>query len=573
MRRVLDWLDERTAYRSAVSSFVDEPIKGGARYAYALGMTLLVMFIAQMITGVLLMLTYAPSTHDAWSSVYYVQYKVGLGWFVRGMHHWGASAVMITMGLHLLQVTIYGAYRKPREVNWWLGLVLMQLIVFLGISGYLLPWDMKGYWATTVATNIAGSMPVIGPKLRDLVVGGPQYGQATLTRIYTAHVAVLPLLVLMVIALHYGLRKKHGVTPPAGADLAVTQKYFPSQFMRDISLSLFAVFAVAGVTIAFHGAPLDAPADPTVDYPPRPEWYFLWLYQLLNLVPGKLEFLVTLGIPGVLGGFLAALPLIDRAGTNRVRDRIKWVAPVVFAAAGVVGLTAMAMRKDHYDPKYQAERRTADSRAARTVALASNGIDPGGPLEMLRKDPLTRGRDLYFEHCTGCHTLSDEGRLVGESHGPDHTGFASRAWMIQFLNTPQSARFFGNTEHDSMPSQRRLGDVSIRAITEFLYEEGREPLDSPGDATSVTRGKALFESKCMGCHTYAGDGDFGGMGGPDLTTYASRTWIYRQITDPKRHYPENSEMPAYEAELSEHDRWMLAGFLRQQRFTPKGGSR
>jgi ubiquinol-cytochrome c reductase cytochrome b subunit len=560
-RRFSEYLDARTGLVSALRRAVDVELVGGPRWAYVFGSGLAVVLLSQVLTGVLLMTTYVPSVRDAWSSVFYIQHRVGAGWLVRGLHHYGAYAMMIVMSLHLLQVAVYGAYRRPREVTWWIGVGMLAVVSAMAVTGYLLPWDLKGYWATTVATNIAGSVPLLGPAVRDLIVGGPEYGQATLTRMFTLHVAALPGLLGLLLVAHVVAYRRHGPTPPAGADASRRDPYAPGQLARDLA---FAAAVLASVVIAasYLGAPLDAPADPEVLYPPRPEAYFLWLYELLNLVPGQLEGLVTLGVPVLVGGFLLALPLVDRGQSTRVRARIPFVVPVVLGFVAVGALTWSALRRDALDPDFQAQRAEADRRAARAVALAKQGIPPAGPLAMLASDPLTRGRDLFHRECVGCHVLDGE----GERWAPEHTGFASRSWIRLVLHDPDDPRLFGVTGITGMPSQDRLGEESLAAITEFLFAEGRERQDPPVDEALAARGKPLFESKCLGCHTYAGDGDWLAEGGPDLTAWGSRTWIARQIAHPDRIYGAKNEMPGYAEALSEHDIRMIAGYLRQQRF-------
>jgi len=566
--RVFDWLDDRTGYRALTRAALDQEIQGGARWAYVFGSGLAVVFLSQLVTGLMLMVTYTPSVHDAWSSVFYLQHRVTAGWFVRGLHHYGAYAMMLVMGLHMLQVAVYGAYKRPREVNWWAGLVLLALIVGMGVTGYLLPWDMKGYWATTVATNIAGSTPLIGPAIRDLVVGGPEYGQSTLTRMFTLHVGVLPGLVGLVLVGHVVLFRRHGPTAPAGADLAKKQRYFPAQIGRDLLFAV-AVLSVLALFTVQLGAPLDAPADPAILYPPRPEAYFLWLYELLNLVPGKLEMLVTLGLPAIGGALLFALPFFDRKPTTRVRDRLLFVAPILLAALAILALTAVSLRADANDPEYQAQRDDADLRAARSIMLAKRGIPPGGPLAMLENDPLTRGADLFASECASCHVLDGE----GERWAPEHTGFGSRAWVRAMLHDPDDVRFFGLTGIVGMSSQDRLGDNQLTSVTEYVFSLGHEPQDPAFDAELATRGQHVFETKCMNCHVFEGDGDYLAEGGPDMTGYASRTWILRQTANPEGHYGELNEMPPYADELSEHDLRMLAAYLRLQRFaSPSTGA-
>src|SRR6202012_5130999 len=190
--KLLDWLDDRTGYRDLAREALYERIPGGARWRYVWGSTLVFTFSVQVITGLFLWMAYSPSAQTAWESVYFLQNQVWGGAFLRGIHHFMAQAMVVLLVLHLMQVVIDGAYRAPREVNFWLGLVLMQIVLALSLTGYLLPWDQKGYWATIVATNIASIVPGVGEQLERLIVGGSEYGHHTLTRFFALHAGVLP---------------------------------------------------------------------------------------------------------------------------------------------------------------------------------------------------------------------------------------------------------------------------------------------------------------------------------------------------------------------------------------------
>jgi ubiquinol-cytochrome c reductase cytochrome b subunit len=579
LNKVADWFDERTGYRSLVSHALDEEIAGGARWAYVFGSGLLTIFICQVVTGLMLMATYTPSMTGAWSSVFYVQHKVAGGWFVRGLHSYGAQAMILVLGMHLLQVALYGAYKRPREVTWWLGLGLLGVVQGLGLTGYLLPWDQKGYWATKVATNIAGTLPVIGTAAQALIVGGTEYGQSTLTRFYVLHVGVLPATLALIVTAHVAMFRRHGATPPASADLSRKDAFYPAQLARDVGFAVLIVLAMALLTASTHGAHLDAPADPTVDYNPRPEWYFLFLFQLLKYLPGSLELVGTVVLPGLAGAFLFVLPFLDRGESKRVRDRLPWLAPILVGAIGIVILTSLSKSEDAADTAYQAGLAASHVRAERAIHLASKGIPPAGPLELLRNDPMTRGADVYAQHCQKCHVLGGQ----GERDAPDHTGFGSRAWIMGLLHNPDDDHYFGKTDIDDMKPMGKLGEAKLKAAAEFLYSLGREPQD-PGtiDKALAAEGEALFKDKCMNCHTYEGDGAFL-LEGPDMTGYASRTWLVHQIEDAEQHYGELNDMPKFKGDLDDNDIAMVAAYLRQQRFkdvdfkveppAPRGGDK
>jgi ubiquinol-cytochrome c reductase cytochrome b subunit len=563
LAKIADWLDARTSYRALVSAALDEEIEGGARWAYVFGSALLVLFSVQVATGILLLLTYTPEVGSAWASVYYVQDKVTGGWFVRGLHHYGAQAMVVVLGMHILQVATYGAYKKPREVTWWFGLGLLACVQGLALTGYLLPWDQKGYWATKVATNIAGTVPVVGPAIQTLIVGGHDYGQSTLTRFFALHVAVLPAGLALLAALHVALFRKHGVTPPTGADLGRKDRFYPAQLARDVGFAVLVLGVVAILTAATRGAHLDAPADPAVDFPPRPEWYFLFLFQLLKYLPGSLELVGTVILPGLAGAFLFALPFLDRGPSRKVGDRLPWLVPIVLGAAGIVALTVQSFNDDAHDVKFQRSRVKAEARAARALHLAKQGIPPGGPLEMLRVDPLTHGPDVYAQYCQKCHVLGGE----GERAAPDHDGWGSREWILGMLREPDADHNFGKTGIDGMKSMTKLGEPSLRAVSEFLFSLGHEKGDPPYDAPVAAQGRAVFKDKCMDCHPFEGDGAFTDEG-PDMTGYASRAWIERQIADPgaETQYGEMNEMTAFRDELEPQDIRTVAAWLRLQRF-------
>jgi hypothetical protein len=171
-----DWLDERTGLSAGFQSSAYENIPGRFALALRWGSTLVFTLTVQFITGVFLWMAYSPSSHTAWESVYYIQNEMLGGWLLRGLHHYTAQAMNVLLVLHLLQVVIDGAYKAPREINFWFGFLLLQLVLALSLTGYLLPWDQKGFWATKVTTNIMGIVPVVGPWLQKLIIGGSEYG-------------------------------------------------------------------------------------------------------------------------------------------------------------------------------------------------------------------------------------------------------------------------------------------------------------------------------------------------------------------------------------------------------------
>jgi len=567
--RISDWFEERTGFRTLLTQAFDTEIAGGASFAYVLGSALTVLLLSQTITGALLMATYTPSVTGAWASVYFIQKQVWGGWFVRGLHAYGAQAMIIVMGLHLVQVALYGAYKRPREVNWWIGLVLMALLVAWALTGSPLPWDEQGYWASRIEFSIIGAMPLVGSTLERLLVGGTEAGQSTLSRLYALHVGVLPTLFAAVLFWHIALFRRHGPTPYVVADPNVRERYFPQQAALDVVFAVVVMLSISIWSAATSGAPLTAPVDTGVDFSARPVWYFLFLYKLRILLPPSLELIATLVLPGAMAGFLFLLPLLDRGPDKSLGRRAGWLAPIGVVVLSGAGLTTLALRDDAQDPHFIKSAQKAEQRAQRALTLAASGIPPEGPLAMLERDPQSRGSQLYAQYCASCHVLGGE----GEYESPVHTGFASRTWIAGMLHDPQDVRYFGRTSIDEMQSQdEKLNEAERRAVIEFLFAQGAEPGDPPYDVALVKQGEPVFMKKCTKCHLFNGEGQ-DTFDGPDLTGYASQAWLSKQIREPEAIYGEGlNEMTAFADDFTDNDLRMLTAYLRQQRFfAPEAG--
>jgi quinol-cytochrome oxidoreductase complex cytochrome b subunit/mono/diheme cytochrome c family protein len=404
------WLEDRTGLVSACRAVVREPLPGGARWRHVFGPALTAAFLVQLVTGLLLMSAYVPTVTQAWGSVWFIQTQMSMGWFIRGLHHFGSSAVVVLLALHLVQVVATRAYRAPREVNWWLGLLLMLAALGLALTGYLLPWDQKGYWAAKVATSIMGSTPGIGTSILDVIVGGSEYGNLTLTRLYAIHVGLLPLCLICLLVLHILLYYRHGASAPAGA--AGAEPAWPGQVARNLTAAVVMLAIVVGVVLWNHGVSLEAPADPgSKDYPARPEWYFLSLFQMLNYFKSPYEVIGTHILPGLLFAFLAALPLLDRVLPRLVFGTACGVLAIALLGAGY--LTAEAVWSDIHNPGFREARGKADIQRERTMFLAgAEGVPPDGAAYILQRDPLTHGRAVLEAKCLSCHYDGGRGQVT-----------------------------------------------------------------------------------------------------------------------------------------------------------------
>lgn len=591
LTKIGDWIDERAGHRKLLHEMLDEPIVGGARWAYVFGSALAITFVIQAVTGVLLMTGYAPSSTTAWSSVHYISFVASGGWLIRGLHHFGSQAMIVLCGLHLFQVAIFGAYKRPREMNWWFGLLLLAMTLGFGLTGYLLPWDQKGYWATQVATNIAGTSPVIGPQLQLLLQGGAEYGNLTLTRFYALHVGVLPASLALVLVAHVALFRKHGVTPPTNADLTVIEPFYPRQVWKDLAAGLAVLAVLFVLAMREHGAPLDAPADPASDYPARPEWYFLPLFQLLKYFHGPLEIVGTMGIPTVAALYLALLPVFDKKETTALRPRLAVLTPLFVGAVGIVVLTMLSMRSDAGDAKFQAARTVADRRAQIAITLAKNGVPPSGPLDMLKNDPELRGEAIFTKNCAVCHVLGALGDKQ-KAKAPTLDGWGTEAWILQMMHEPDADSRFGKTPYlGQMPSMdvpgkeaknfKPMSQEDMQAAAAFLAAQGDEPGDVPPpkrDEALKAKGEKVVTERCTACHLYKGEGDDGGQElAPEFLGYGSHAWVKSQVTNPatKATYRDKAldpamkgHMPRFDDQLSPADVDLVARWTRSHARRP-----
>lgn len=574
-----DWLDERSGYRAALARWRGEPMVGGASFAYVWGGATALCLLVIVVTGVVLMTAYQPSATTAWSSVYYIQTELSMGWLLRGLHHNGAHVLVVLMVLHLVRTAVHAAYRKPRELIWLMGVAMMILVLGFVRTGYLLPWDQEGYWSTSIPLNILGTMPG-GAWLKELVMGGKNLGHLSLTRFYALHVAILPILMGLLFWGHVKLSRRHGLTPRPKADASKTSPYFPNQVGVTMLVGLVVLGVLLALTFRNHGVPLQAPADPTSEFPARPEWYFRAPFQALKYVPQSVEWLVLVGAPVLVGGYLIALPFFDQ-GDGGVKRRVAWLSPLAIVLVVVGALTVVSFDADARDDSFAEARKLADLRAARAGKLASLGVPPAGPLAMLAADPQTRGPELYQKHCAACHELNEWGPEEGEQTAPTLTGFGTDEWVRAVLDHPDGPHMFGKTPLEGlMPSFTRppedpeeaeyftkMKQEDIQALSDWLVAESR------GNAAEDMPGEQIARERCTSCHRLDGETDDEEGLAPELRGWASFEWIRLQIENPGngKTYPPGimdpaleGRMPAYGDKLSPTEISLLAEWVYTQ---------
>lgn len=593
MKPLLDWLDHRTGYRALVKGALTEHIPGGARWRYIWGSTLTFAMFVQLVTGIVLWAAYSANAQGAWESVYYIQNQMVGGWLLRGIHHYMAQATIVLLVLHLMQVMIDGAYRAPREVNFWFGLILLQLVLGLSLTGYLLPWDQKGYWATKVATSIASMTPVVGPALQQLLVGGTEYGHHTLTRFFALHAGVLPAGVALLIVGHVYLFRRHGVTVPEKHAEKPAGMFWPDQVLKDGVASLIVMATVLGLVLWSGGAHLGAPADPTEPYSAaRPEWYFLFLFQWLKYFPAGWEVVGAQVIPGLVFGLVAAMPLIGRWKLGH-RFNLGVGAALL---AGIVMLTWIARVEDGSDPDFITANAEAEEAAHRASELAASpaGIPAAGGLAMLRSDPLTQGPKIFAASCASCHRFEGHDGLgvipEDEPSASDLAGFGSREWLEGLLDADRigSPEYFGGTAHERGRMVRfvtrglsRLSDAERQDLAKVIFAVSAEaglPYQAEvdtRDAAAIAEGRELIGSEaidCVRCHTFGaweGEDDV-----PHLTGWGSRTWMLGMLYDPTHpdyYGDDNDRMPSFGVEetLTASEMELVVDWLRRDWYVPE----
>ena len=598
--RVGGWVHDRTGHRGAADWLTGRTVPGGARWRYTTGPVCLGLFAVAFATGLALMTGYVPSAADAWASVHHLETTPG-GSLTRGLHYWATHALIVAFAVHLARLMLAAAFRSPRELAWVSGVLLIPLLAGAAVTGNPLAGSQKSFEQIEVEGAIVASAPVVGPTIKRILFGGPTAGHLTLTHLYALHVALIPLAAAVVGAFHFYQLLRWGTVRPEdrsadGRADTVTpagelpaEPYAPYQLLRNAA-AFAVVFAAVWAMAAAHPAPLDAPPGPSEQSAPRPEWYFRFLFELRNYVPPDLEFLATGALPTLALLLLAAVPWIDRLGA-RVGAAVRYA--IVFGGlAAWCGLTVLSMSRDRADPHYLEVRAAAHVRADRAAALAgADGVPPEGPALLLARDPLTRGPELFAEHCAACH--AHEGRGVAASSsvrakncgGANLAGFASRAWHRGVLDpggvaspayfgcTPFAEgdmtdyvqnTLWGETDADDPAAVAELNRKIECAAAALAAEAGPRSRGGPPVAADhggeridpdeldalVAEGRDLIagELGCTDCHNY-GDEEYGYA--CTLNGYGSREWLAGLIADSTqaRYYGEDATgegyMPAY----------------------------
>jgi ubiquinol-cytochrome c reductase cytochrome b subunit len=468
---MLIWIDKRTGFVSMAKDFLTEDVPGGAKYWYVFGSATLFCMIVQIVTGIFLTFFYAPSAATAWESTRAI-YLNPYTHFLLAVHYWGASAMIALVFLHLLQVLVWGAYKSPRELQWVVGVLLLLVTLVLGLTGYLLPWDMDAYFASQVSLNITGLAPVLGPLIQHIAQGGGGMGTETINRFFGLHVWLMPAVLVLLVGAHLAIFRHNGAAGPVVEDPRTLRPgpFWPDQFFMDGAFSFITFVVICFLALAFPPY-LDAKADPTKFFVPYPAWYFLSLFGLLALVPPEIhlgplaigtELIATIIVPTLFLLVVLLLPWLDRSRTRSfaARSRILWTTTVV--VCGIVGLSVFAqvttMAKQAAAPPSPPESAVLSEASAATLPPAAGG-----------EATNANGAKVFSSNCASCHGAQGQG-LPGSfpplANNPVVTGDPNKVIGIVLGGLHGQISVAGMSYNGQMPAWK--GQLSNKDIADAI---------------------------------------------------------------------------------------------------------
>jgi ubiquinol-cytochrome c reductase cytochrome b subunit len=420
INNLLAWLEERTGLKQPILHVITHPVPPGAKWYYVLGTAIMTSFIVQVITGIALSTLYVPSAGQAFESVKYISTQAPFGALIRAMHYFGASAMILFTGLHMIRVYLMGSFKFPRELNWLTGVALLFITVAMGFTGQILRWDQNSVWTVAVGAQQALRVPFIGKLLVEVLVSGGEVGSATLSHFFSYHVFVFPALLIGAIGLHVWLVLHNGISEPPVVGEPVDPKtyrqkynemlkrdgkpFWPDAAWRDIVFSTLVVIAIFGLALWLGPPAIEKPPDPSiVNAQPKPDWYLLWYFALLALLPHEIEDWVIILAPLFVVMVFLSVPILAPFGERSPRRRPWAVSSVAFIVTFVLALTIEGFREP-WTPNFDAKPLTPE------IVGATSG-------------PICDGAKVFdTKGCLYCHTISGH----GGKRGPDLTEVGSR---------------------------------------------------------------------------------------------------------------------------------------------------
>lgn len=456
LHRAWQWFDARTDASKVIGPILKHPVPPRTGWMYVFGSATLIAFLIQVFTGIALATAYVSSAGQAYESLQWITHQAFLGNLLRGMHYFGASAMVLLVGIHMIRTFLTGSYKFPRELNWVVGVVLLGLTILMGFTGQLLRWDQNGVWSTIVAAEQAGRVPVIGHWLARLLMGGQTVGGATLSRFFAYHVFFIPALIFGMVGLHLVLVLQHGISEEPSASRPVDPKtyrawyegmlkregvpFWPDAAWRDVVFGVLVVSCIVFLAWRFGPPELTKPPDPTIIQAyPRPDWYLLWYFAVLAQLPHGTETYVIVGAPLLAGVCLLVLPLIFNRG-QRAPSHRPWAVVSIVLIVMTVGVLWYEGERAPWSPDFGAQ-----PLSSAVVHAASSDV--------------LHGADLFHaKGCGYCHAIAGN----GGHRGPDLTSVADRLTDQQI-----TLRILNGA--DNMPAfASSLKPKELTAIVAFL---------------------------------------------------------------------------------------------------------
>jgi ubiquinol-cytochrome c reductase cytochrome b subunit len=425
--RVWNWVDDRTGLPETIGKMARHLVPPDAKWWYVFGSATLCAFVIQVVSGVALAFSYIPSASEAYMTLRFISDQAPFGHFLRGLHYYGASAMVLMVGLHMAQVFLFGSYKFPRELSWATGVLLLGFTLVMGFTGQLLRWDQNAVWSVVVAAEQAGRVPLFGNWLAHFTLGGNTVGGATLTRFFVIHVFIMPAFIFAFVGLHLWLVLRHGISEPPKVGHPVDPKVYRQQYeelmakkgcpfwpdaaWRDVVFCVTMIVGLAALALIFGAPDLGKPPDPSIiEASPRPDWYLLWYFGVLALLPhGTEEYFMVFG-PFLAGVLLIALPFISNRGERSLRRR-PWAVAAVLMTVVMIATLWVAGAQSPWSPNFNAP----------PLSLAVVGATSG---------PVFVGAQLFHaKGCLNCHAIAQN----GGRRGPDLTDVASRLSKNQMI--------------------------------------------------------------------------------------------------------------------------------------------
>ena len=477
MGQIGDWLDARLQVGQTLRETAEHPVpRDTASWFYVFGSAAFVVFILQIFTGILLALIYVPSAGEAWNSLQVLNHGIQLGWFVRALHGWGSNFMVAIVLLHMVQVFLFGAYKFPRELTWIVGVFLLLMTLGMAFTGQVLRFDQDAYWGLGLGASIASRVPIIGPAIVHLMLGGPIIAGATLSRFFAMHVFVIPGLLIAFVAVHLLMVVKLGINdwPMPGRVVRkatyvqeyheLTKKegvpFFPAAVWKDLCFSALILVAVAACAIYFGPFGPSGRPDPTIiQTAPRPDFFFLWLYAVLSFLPPSMETPALLIGPVIVLAGLLLLPFVFGEGEKSWRRRPIAVLSILLIAVALGELTHLG---------------TFTPWSPVMDAWSSDSIPPQF---LHNRSALERQGALVFQEkqCRNCHALDN----IGGQRGPALDSVAVRRTQDQLIR--QVIQGGGN-----MPAYgKNLSPAETTALVSFLLTLRPEGQPAARDSSSV----------------------------------------------------------------------------------------